>query len=153
MGQFSWIAQDTDEQICSTEGHQRTVYMKDDRGNVWREDNYDGYGVFGGKDYFTLLSEMNPDPDIDLIRSDDKAHSDDDRHRLRGIRLFYGWAGQSEEYKAENPIKTPCLFHNRLWDWNEEHPEDDPNQGWYEEPTCCGCDRIVDEEGEWCDEC
>lgn len=33
--------------------------MKVNNGNVWRKDNYDGYGVFGGKDFFVLLAEMN----------------------------------------------------------------------------------------------
>tara|TARA_R110002051_G_C8368524_1_gene443121 strand:- start:38 stop:289 length:252 start_codon:yes stop_codon:yes gene_type:complete len=33
--------------------------MKDDGGNTWREDSYEGYGDFGGKDYYELLAEMN----------------------------------------------------------------------------------------------
>ena len=33
--------------------------MTDDKGNRWEESNYDGYGVFGGKDYYALLDEMN----------------------------------------------------------------------------------------------
>tara|TARA_R110000824_G_scaffold185551_5_gene366514 strand:- start:271 stop:708 length:438 start_codon:yes stop_codon:yes gene_type:complete len=131
MGQFSWIAQDSDEQICSTEGHQQTVYMKDDRGNVWMEKSYDGYGVFGGKDYYALLSEMNPDPTIDLIRSDDDAHSDDNSHRIRGIDLFWNWFNKSDTLRERNPIKSPCLFHDRKFAWVSEHPQDDPSQGWY----------------------
>ena len=35
-----------------------TVYMIDDLGNKWREDNYDGYGDFGGKSYIDLAEEM-----------------------------------------------------------------------------------------------
>jgi hypothetical protein len=33
--------------------------MTDDKGNRWIEDDYDGYGIFGGKDYYELLAEMN----------------------------------------------------------------------------------------------
>ena len=33
--------------------------MTDDRGNSYKEQNYEGYGVFGGKDYYVLLDEMN----------------------------------------------------------------------------------------------
>ena len=154
MGQFSWIAQDTEEQISETEGHQKTVYMKDDRGNVWMEKSYDGYGVFGGKDFYTLLSEMNPDPDVDLIRSSNSMFdSDDECHRSRGIELWFKWDEQSAQYKEKNPIKTPCLFHDRSSEWDEPHPKQDPNQGWYQEPTCCGCDRVVEEEGDWCEYC
>ena len=32
--------------------------MLDNKGNVWTEDNYEGYGVFGGKDYYELLAEL-----------------------------------------------------------------------------------------------
>ena len=33
--------------------------MFDNKGNSWEESNYDGYGEFGGKDFYELLSEMN----------------------------------------------------------------------------------------------
>ncbi|MBC8522967.1 hypothetical protein H8D29_03470 [PVC group bacterium] len=154
MGQFSWIAQDSEEQICSTRGHQQTVYMKDDRGNVWMEKNYDGYGVFGGKDFYTLLSEMNPDSTIDLIRSSSNANSDDDCHRSRGIDLWFKWCEETPQYKKINPIKTPCLFHSRSSQWYEGHPEDDSNQGWYQEPTCDWCgDGLSDGASEICERC
>ena len=61
MGLFSWKTQDTDKSICNSHSHRTPfhVEMVDDKGNVWTEDNYDGYGEFGGKDYYELLSEMN----------------------------------------------------------------------------------------------
>lgn len=63
MGQFSWITQDTGEVIresygCSEE-HLTTAYLWDNKGNVWEEKNYEGYGEFGGKDFYQLLAEMN----------------------------------------------------------------------------------------------
>ena len=33
--------------------------MIDNKGNKWVEQSYEGYGVFGGKDYYELLAEMN----------------------------------------------------------------------------------------------
>ena len=61
MGVFSWHTNDTDEPIMnmfSGRGGQ-TIYMKDNKGNVWKETNYEGYGEFGGKDFYELLAEMS----------------------------------------------------------------------------------------------
>ena len=61
MGFFSWRTQDTDKSIANKWSTRDTfrVQMMDDKGNVWTEDSYDGYGEFGGKDYYELLAEMN----------------------------------------------------------------------------------------------
>jgi len=61
MGFFSWRTQDTDESIPNHYSGQEvfTIYMHDHLGNHWAEDNYAGYGEFGGKDYYALLAEMN----------------------------------------------------------------------------------------------
>ena len=61
MGFFSWHTNDTQEPVWNMySGHAtKTVYMIDNKGNSWREDSYEGYGDFGGKDYYELLAEMN----------------------------------------------------------------------------------------------
>ena len=61
MGFFSWKTQDTDRSIANRYSNRETftVIMTDDRGNCYTEQNYEGYGVFGGKDYYVLLDEMN----------------------------------------------------------------------------------------------
>ncbi len=61
MGFFSWRTQDTDKSIANKWSTRDTfrVQMMDNKGNVWTEDSYDGYGDFGGKDYYELLAEMN----------------------------------------------------------------------------------------------
>ena len=61
MGFFSWKTQDTDKSIANEHSNRNTfrVQMIDNKGNVWTEDNYDGYGRFGGKDFYELLAEMN----------------------------------------------------------------------------------------------
>lgn len=61
MGFFSWITQDTEESIPNNYSSREpfSVTMTDDKGNRWTENAYEGYGEFGGKDYYVLLSEMN----------------------------------------------------------------------------------------------
>ena len=61
MGFFSWKTQDTDKSIANEHSNRKTfrVQMMDNKGNVWTENNYDGYGLFGGKDFYELLAEMN----------------------------------------------------------------------------------------------
>jgi len=62
MGFFSWKTQDSHRSITNRycEYHNTfRVIMCDDKGNQWVEDNYEGYGEFGGKDYYELLAEMN----------------------------------------------------------------------------------------------
>lgn len=57
MGMFSWYTQDTNRQIVV--GEKMKVVMTDNKGHKWVEKCYDGYGEFGGKDYYELLAEMN----------------------------------------------------------------------------------------------
>ena len=61
MGFFSWKTQDTDESIPSKYSNRPTfkVVMVDDKGNKYIEKDYEGYGEFGGKDFYELLDEMN----------------------------------------------------------------------------------------------
>ncbi|MBE6337675.1 MAG: hypothetical protein E7068_02590 [Lentimicrobiaceae bacterium] len=57
MGQFSWFTQDTNHRIVN--GEEYKVIMTDNNGHKYVEHCYEGYGVFGGKDYYELLAEMN----------------------------------------------------------------------------------------------
>ena len=62
MGFFSWITQDTGRSIANRYSGRPTftVYMVNPvNDEYWKEDNYEGYGVFGGKDYYELLAEIN----------------------------------------------------------------------------------------------
>lgn len=75
MGFFSWITSDTKRSIpnryCGAK--QFRVHMVTRDGDNYVEDNYEGYGVFGGKDYYELLAEINGKTDRD-----------------DGISLFFG---------------------------------------------------------------
>ena len=63
MGFFSWKTQDTNKSIANRYSNRPTftVYMVNplNLDEYYREDNYEGYGVFGGKDYYELLAEIN----------------------------------------------------------------------------------------------
>ena len=62
MGFFSWETQDTNRSISNKYSNRPTftVYMVNPlTGEFYQEDNYEGYGVFGGKDFYELLAEMN----------------------------------------------------------------------------------------------
>ena len=51
MGFYSWITQDTGRSIANAYSGLETfnVIMTDDKGNQFAEEDYEGYGVFGGK--------------------------------------------------------------------------------------------------------
>ena len=61
MEYFSFKTQDTDRSISNCDSNLKPfkVIMTDDKGNQYTETNYAGYGVFGGKDFYVLLAEMN----------------------------------------------------------------------------------------------
>ena len=61
MGFFSWKTSDTKERIMNTaSGLNKTVYMLQPGGiPPIREDEYEGYGVFGGVDVFVWLAQHN----------------------------------------------------------------------------------------------
>lgn len=114
MGQFSWYTQDTMEAIRESFGcedeYLTTAYLHDNKGNVWKEKRYEGYGVFGGKDFYVLVAEMNGYEDL----------VDEDEKRSKGIDLSFG----------DEPFLSPNLTRHKRWEWVNRAPMDDPNQGW-----------------------
>ena len=108
MGFFSWKTQDTNESICNVYSTRTpfTVFMKDNQGNVWIEPEYQGYGEFGGKEYYELLAEMNGL-----------------RHDSQGIELAY----------SGKPYLSPNLFANPGSEWTNTPPLSCPNQGYFYE--------------------
>ena len=113
-GQFSWFTQDTEEQIGSErENTLPFVYMHDDKGNKWLEKDYEGYGEFGGKDYYELLDQMN-------------GGSGD---RSEGIKLAF-----NDELVNARKVLFPALTVSptldRFHDFSFE-AKHDPDQSWY----------------------
>jgi len=125
-GQFSWMTQDTDNQIGSEPENTITVYMHDDKGKTWKEENYEGYGEFGGKDYYDLVAEMNG------YTADDVEELGGVFKELRsiGIKLAFG----ELEPKNGGPVLFPALTEDPRYpkghDFTEE-AKNDPNQSWY----------------------
>jgi|LakMenEpi03Aug12_release.lakeMendotaPanAssembly.Ray.scaffolds.fasta_scaffold174684_2 hypothetical protein len=113
-GQFSWMTQDTGQQIGSEEENMIPVYMFDDKGKYYYEPNYDGYGVFGGMDYYELLDQMN-------------GGSGD---RSRGIDLAFNKEETSTPILFPALITRPSEFDYTTHDFTQE-AKHDPNQSWY----------------------
>jgi hypothetical protein len=61
MGFFSWFTSDTEKSIANNYSTRETfpVYMITEDGQVFYEEDYGGYGEFGGKDIYVLAAEMN----------------------------------------------------------------------------------------------
>lgn len=148
MGQFSWITQDTGEAIRECYGCSdtdlTTAYMWDNKGNVWKEKKYEGYGVFGGKDFYELLAEMNglaaSEEEIEACKyGSTREEKYTEVMRSKGIDLFF-------DETRTFPIIGPNLTRLPNWEWQVDSiPEDDPNQGW-------GIDEYYDEwDDEWGD--
>lgn len=104
MGQFSFKTQDTKRSISSITPFE--VTMIDNKGNKWTENGYEGYGEFGGKDFYSLLSEMNG------------GNGD----RYHGLDLWFG----------NEPFISPNLNEDSTIDWIDEKPNDCDRQGWVE---------------------
>jgi hypothetical protein len=110
MGMFSWIAQDTNKPIYVTgyqkRGYeQRKYYMWDNKGNSWKEPDYEGYGIFGGKDYYILLAEMNRTYGEDVT---------EDKKREEGIDIEFS--------SNKDGIVFPNLTETSVWTWINKQP-------------------------------
>lgn len=61
MGLFSWLTADTEESIPCVYSNRLPfiVHMVTEDGQIFTEKEYDGYGNFGGKDFYVLAAELN----------------------------------------------------------------------------------------------
>jgi hypothetical protein len=84
--------------------------MLDNKGNRWREPDYDGYGVFDGKDFYELLAEMNGKTTRD-----------------EGITLAFS----GEPYISPNLVEDK----NSDWVYVNEIPEECECQGFFYDRT------------------
>ncbi len=139
-GQFSWITYDTDKQIGSERENTIDVYMYDNEGNQWYEKRYEGYGEFGGMDYYELLAKMNGFTAEDL---EDKAVLKAMKYgsdmRDIGIALAFDPKGKKIKTRAKGgKVLFPALVENPKFNWKRhdftQEAESDPNQSWYQEP-------------------
>lgn len=114
MGFFSWKTIDTNKSISNAYSEFGTfkVVMSDNKGNKWIEENYEGYGVFGGKDYYQLLAEMN---------NAEGLTGDVDNDRQIGIDIAFG----------DKPFIAPNLSESEYWQWVNKEPEECEYQGYF----------------------
>ena len=129
MGFFSWKTMDTDESIANQYSNRKTfrVQMLDNKGNVWTEDNYEGYGRFGGKDFYELLAEMNG------FTSDKTGDEYTDEARGFGINVAFKDNGSGIATKG---VLYPNLIEQADgWFYNESGPENCEHQGYFYDET------------------
>ena len=130
MGQFSWLTIDTEEQVFND--YDKEVYYLLAPGKKWEEPDYEGYGVFGGKDAYQLVAELN---------CPEKCNGDVDHDRSIGIAI----ACYDEDHeKLEFPIRITTDPNAKYEDF-KGFSKGDPNQGWhceeeYYECSVCGCE-------------
>ncbi len=143
-GQFSWITYDTDKQIGSERENTIDVYMYDNEGNQWYEKGYEGYGEFGGMDYYELLAKMNGYTEEDLKKGQE----------MRGIGIDLAFKKLKTKDKGRK-VLFPALVENPKFNWKRhdftEEAESDPNQSWYQEPEYDDYDDDDDYEQGWYD--
>jgi hypothetical protein len=133
MGFFSWKTMDTDESIANQYSNRKTfrVQMLDNKGNVWTEDNYEGYGRFGGKDFYELLAEMNGVVERDKVELQGEAYTD--YMRGEGITLAFKDNGSGIATKG---VLYPNLIEQADgWSYNESGPENCEHQGYFYDET------------------
>ena len=135
MGFFSWKTQDTDRSISNKWSCRGAfpVYLVSSTGEKWFEDNYDGYGVFGGKDYYELLAEMN----ADVLQKHGLAVD-----RGGGLSLEY-----DKEIFVEDTIVFPSLTESGEY-MGGKPPEGCNDQGFfYDERPFTEDDDLLDDSG------
>jgi len=160
MGQFSWFIQDTKTQIFNDwdiHGDKQTIHMVDPRdGHDYKEEAYEGYGCFGGRDFYELLADINKElilktetnlTDADKVLLDKKFEDltpdDIDDKRQLGIDLWFKFI-EPEDWKGD--LKNSTLSEGMVWKspilvedyekWTNynyqcSYPESDPDQGWH----------------------
>ena len=130
MGFFSWKTMDTDTSIPSQYSNRKTfrVQMMDNKGNVWTEDNYEGYGRFGGKDYYELLAEMNG------FESDKTGDEYTDEARGEGITLAFS-KGNGSGIGTEGVYYPNLIEMADGWVYEMAGPDSCDYQGYFYDET------------------
>ena len=125
MGFFSWKTMDTDESIANQYSNRKTfrVQMLDNKGNVWTEDNYEGYGRFGGKDFYELLAEMNG------FTSDKTGDEYTDEARGEGIALAFD--GNGSGVGTEGVYYPNLVEQAKGWVYEMAGPDSCDYQGYF----------------------
>ena len=108
--------------------------MYDNEGNSWYEKKYEGYGEFGGMDYYELLARMNGYSEEDLEdKKVLKAMSYGKEMRDIGISLAFDKLPTKDKKRK---VLFPALSSSPKYNWKRhdftQEAESDPNQSWYD---------------------
>lgn len=125
MGLFSFVTSDTRKSIPVDADNPDnphppfTVYMMSPGGDVWTEENYEGYGLFGGKDIHALLAELNwPEECLDPDEVGVERANDNNRMVFFNKPFFTHEApnvhcqGCFDYYEKQLGLTTPKLSEN-----------------------------------------
>lgn len=129
MGFFSWKTQDTDRSIANAHSNRATfkVQMLDNNGNVWTEEKYNGYGEFGGKDFYELLAEMNG-----FISELYKKGTDDYTDEARGFGINLAFSKGNATGVGTEGVYYPNLIEEaKGWVYDMSGPDMCENQGYF----------------------
>lgn len=152
MGFFSWMTSDTNRSIANHFSDRPTfkVHMITEDGRVFTEENYEGYGEFGGKDFYELVAELNGkttrEEGIDLTFKDNPMGDYNGKFKMPKLvenLNTYIPNGDNPQWK-------------QYWE-SLDYPESCPDQGYFysddDEDTCPDCGGELDSGYcEWCDE-
>jgi len=149
------MTQDTNKSIANHSSRKPvfTVYMMDDKGNSWREDNYEGYGEFDDKDYYELMDEMNGgvgdrDRGLELGFGVSTIRNVHTGEVLDNKPPYFEWGkdilrdnmsanelietGDWEQYSVKAPeVRYPNLVEDPDWVWRNDQPENCEFQGFF----------------------
>ncbi len=135
MGYFSWKTSDTDRSISNRSSDRGTfpVYVLCPDGTVIREDDYDGYGRFGGRDVYALVAQWNlperckdengdwlPDEEIRGLGIDIACYDDQNAALEFPIKIVEDPSIPYEEAKPS----VSCPHQGYFYGWDDEEDED-----------------------------
>ena len=122
MGCFSWFTQDKSRTRIVIGRVKNPIYMIGEvngrRITHTESAYYEGYGVFGGKDYYEFMAEMNG-------KTLSEFGNDRDKLRQAGIDMAFDGSTMGESTKWKHPTLT--LVEGDYHDGDA--PECDPDQG------------------------
>lgn len=122
MGCFSWFTQDDSHKRIVIGEVKKPIYMIGEingtRVTYIENAHYEGYGVFGGKDYYEFMAQMNGKTIADF---------GGDRNKLRKAGIDMAFDGDSHGMSTKWKHPTLTLVEGNYH--NGEAPESDPDQG------------------------
>jgi hypothetical protein len=117
MGFFSWKTSDSDKSISNEDSSRGAgrVYMLTPT-HRYVEDSYEGYGVFGGKDYYELVYELNKDKYVG---------NDSQESRSKGIDMCF-------DKNLEGKLVLPRFAESEAYEWADlQDSENCEHQGFF----------------------